>query len=120
MIAPDEDEHSALARSAAARARLALTLGELQARLSPKALARDAVQELKETGQELARDGVAAAKRHPLTIGGAAAGIIVFLLRRPLGKLIRSAGDATAATGERASRARHRRLARSRVGPYPA
>ncbi len=93
-----DDSTSAAARSAAARQRLSRTLGDLQARLSPKALARDAVQELKETSQELAQEGVAAAKRHPLTIGGAAAGIILFLLRRPIGSFLRGAGNATAAS----------------------
>jgi ElaB/YqjD/DUF883 family membrane-anchored ribosome-binding protein len=79
-----------------ARQRLAGTLVELQARLNPKALARDAVQELKESGQEIARDGLDAVKRHPLTVGGIAAAIGLFLARRPIRRLLGGQPDETA------------------------
>jgi ElaB/YqjD/DUF883 family membrane-anchored ribosome-binding protein len=79
-------------RSAEARERLAGTLVELQARLNPKALAREAIQELKEAGQEMAREGLEAAKRHPLTLAGAATAVGVFLARKPLSKLISELG----------------------------
>jgi ElaB/YqjD/DUF883 family membrane-anchored ribosome-binding protein len=80
-----------------ARQRLAGTLVELQARLNPKALVRDAVQELKETGGEFARDGLDAVKRHPLTVGGIAAAIGLFLVRRPIRQLLDRRPDETAA-----------------------
>jgi hypothetical protein len=92
---PDEPDLAfAKMRSAEARERLAGTLVELQARLNPKALARDALQELKETGQEMAREGLEAAKRHPLSLAGAATAVGIFLARKPLSKLIREFGDA--------------------------
>ena len=89
VIDPDEpDLVFAKMRSVEARERLAGTLVELQARLNPKALAREAIQELKETGQEMAREGLEAAKRHPLTLAGAATAVGIFLVRKPLSKLI--------------------------------
>lgn len=88
----------AIAKSQAqtARQRLAGTLVELQARLNPKALAREAVQELKETGEEFARNGLDAVKRHPLTVGGIAAAIGLFLARRPIRQLLDKHPDETA------------------------
>ncbi|MES2055754.1 MAG: DUF3618 domain-containing protein [Pseudomonadota bacterium] len=83
-------------RSAEARQRLAGTLVELQARLNPKALAREAIQELKEAGQEVVREGLETAKRHPLTLAGAATAVGIFLARKPLSKLISEFSD----TGE--------------------
>lgn len=97
-------------RAQAARQRLAGTLVELQARLNPKALAREAAQELKETGQEMARDGLDAIKRHPLRVGGVAAAIGLLLARRPLRQLLGKRADETAAplTSLTSKRARSR------------
>ncbi|QNQ11505.1 DUF3618 domain-containing protein [Sphingomonas alpina] len=88
-------------RSAEAREKLAGTLVELQARLNPKALAREAIQELKEAGQEMAREGLEAAKRHPLTLAGAATAVGIFLARKPLSKLISEFGETQAETTTR-------------------
>jgi hypothetical protein len=94
----DEDEPSlaiAEQRSEAARKRLAGTLVEIQGRLNPKALAREAVQELRETGEELAREGLEAARRHPLTVAGIMTAIGLFVARRPIRALIASLPDET-------------------------
>jgi ElaB/YqjD/DUF883 family membrane-anchored ribosome-binding protein len=85
----------AKARAEAARARLAGTLVDLQARLNPKALAREAVGELKEAAQEMARDGLESLKRHPLTLAGAAAAIGLFMARGPLRQFIEGDSDET-------------------------
>lgn len=89
------------ARSDRARRRLAGTLVELQARLNPKALAREAAQELREAGQELAREGLETAKRHPLTIASVAAGLVLFVARRPLRSLLAKLPDETPAPAPR-------------------
>ncbi|KQS04659.1 hypothetical protein ASG11_10680 [Sphingomonas sp. Leaf357] len=85
------------ARSTAARARLANTLSLLQSRLSPKALAQEAASNLIAKGQEIASDGVDAAKRHPFRIAGALAAAGVVLARRPLSRLLTRSGHATPA-----------------------
>jgi hypothetical protein len=89
------------ARSERARQRLAATLVEIQGRLNPKALAREAAQELREAGQELAREGLETAKRHPLTIAGVAAGFLLFVARRPLRSLLAKLPDETPASAPR-------------------
>lgn len=78
-------EQSELARaelnSHRARARLTATLIELQGRINPRTLARDAVDELRETAVELAASAVVAARRNPgplLSIGA----ILLALLSR--------------------------------------
>jgi hypothetical protein len=94
----DEDEPSlaiAEQRSAAARKRLAGTLVEIQSRLNPRALAREAAHELRETGEELAREGLEAVKRHPLTVAGVLTAVGLFAARRPIRALIASLPDET-------------------------
>ncbi len=88
MSDAEPDLAAAQARSANARQRLSATLVELQARLKPKALVRDAVQELREAGHELTREGLEMARRHPLTLASIATGVGLFLARRPLRALI--------------------------------
>jgi ElaB/YqjD/DUF883 family membrane-anchored ribosome-binding protein len=98
-------------RAEAARARLTGTLVEIQSRLTPKALAREAMQELKEAAQEIARDGLDGLKRHPLTLAGGAAAIGLFLARGPLKHLIEVYLDETPEPPEslKPKRARARR-----------
>lgn len=91
----DDDPSLALAerRSASARQRLAGTLVEIQARLNPKSLAREAARDLREAGQELAREGLESAKRHPLTVAGVLAAIGLFVARRPVRALLAKLPD---------------------------
>lgn len=75
----------------AARDRLNDTVARLQSKLDPKLLAKEAVGEAKVLGRQamdeakVAGDkGVVYARGNPRIVGGAAAGILLFLLRRPL------------------------------------
>jgi hypothetical protein len=60
------------------------TAHELQDRLSPKVLAKDAWQGAKEKGAGLAEDAVDAVRARPLTATGIVAAITMFLAREPL------------------------------------
>jgi ElaB/YqjD/DUF883 family membrane-anchored ribosome-binding protein len=95
MTGDDTDLAAAEQRSHDARKRLAGTLVEIQARLNPKALAREAAQELKETAQEMAREGLEGLKQHPITLAGATAAVGLFLARKPLRQLIGTYLDET-------------------------
>ena len=67
-----------------ARAQLMRTAHALQARLSPKTLARDAWQGAREKGADLAEDAVDAVRKRPLAAGGVVAAVALFLAREPL------------------------------------
>jgi hypothetical protein len=79
------------------RARVMATAHELQERLSPKVLARDAWHGAKEKGAGLAEDAVDAVRSRPLTATGVVAAIAMFLAREPLmdlaGKVVDGVGD---------------------------
>ena len=66
------------------RARLMSTAQELQERVSPKTLARDAWQGARTKGADLAEDAVDAVKARPAVAGSAVAALAVFLARHPL------------------------------------
>lgn len=66
------------------RARLMATAHELQERISPKTLARDAWQGARAKGADLAEDAVDAARARPVATGGAVAAVAMFLARHPL------------------------------------
>jgi Protein of unknown function (DUF3618) len=66
------------------RSRLMATAHELQERLSPKTLARDAWQGAKLKGADLAEDAVDAVRARPLAVSGVVAAIALFLAREPL------------------------------------
>ena len=66
------------------RARLMERAQELQERLSPKTLARDAWTGAKEKGAGLAEDAVDAVRSRPLAATGIVAAITMFLAREPL------------------------------------
>ena len=79
------------------RARIMATAQELQERLSPKTLAKDAWQGAKEKGADLAENTVDAVKSRPLAATGVVAAITMFLARESLmdlaGKLVGSVGE---------------------------
>ena len=75
---------AARAEAARNRARVMATAQELQERLSPKVLAKDAWQGAKEKGADLAEDAVDAVRSRPLTTTGVVAAITMFLAREPL------------------------------------
>ena len=85
----DDELAKAEANSVDARRQLAQTVVALQSRLKPSALARDAVEELKEVGGEIARSGIESVKRNPLPTVGVAALLTAFIARKPLARLFR-------------------------------
>jgi hypothetical protein len=89
---------AAEAEAVAARARFAATLSTLQARLAPKALAQEAASGLLDKGQAVAQDGVAIARRNPLTVAGAIAAVSLFVVRKPIAKLLTRGDTATSPT----------------------
>ena len=80
-----------------ARAQLMATAHELQERLSPKTMARDAWEGAKVKGADLAEDAVDAVRARPVAAGGMVAAVAMFLAREPLmglaGKLFDGSKD---------------------------
>lgn len=76
----------AQAQATVAEAREALidTARELQQRLQPKTLAREAWESAKNKGADIAEDAVDAVKRRPVATGGIIAAIAMFLAREPI------------------------------------
>jgi hypothetical protein len=66
------------------RARLMASAHELQQRLSPGTLARDAWQGAKGKGADMAENAVDAVRSRPLAAGGVVAALTLFLAREPL------------------------------------
>ena len=75
---------AAQANVAEAREALIETARELQQRLAPRTLARDAWESAKVKGADLAEDAVDAVKRRPVATGGVVAAIAMFLAREPI------------------------------------
>jgi len=79
------------------RARVMATAHELQERLSPRTLAKGALQGAKEKGADLAENAVDAVRARPIAAGGVVAAITMFLAREPLmdlaGKLAGGVGE---------------------------
>ena len=67
-----------------ARERLIDTARELQQRLAPRTLARDAWESAKNKGADFAEDAVDAVKKRPVAVGGALAALTLFLARDPI------------------------------------
>lgn len=66
------------------RSQLMGTLHQLQSRLAPKTLARDAWEGAKSKSAGLAEDAVDAVKKRPVAAGGIVAAVALFLARGPL------------------------------------
>ncbi|MGI8705672.1 MAG: DUF3618 domain-containing protein [Sphingomicrobium sp.] len=75
-----------------AQSRLVARLHELQQRIAPKTLARDAWEGAKSKGADLAEDAVDAVRNRPIAATGIVAALALFLARKPLmdaaGKLV--------------------------------
>jgi len=69
------------------RAQLLETAKELQTRLEPGKLTRDAWQSAKEKGADLAEEAVDAVRRRPYAAGGAVAALALFIAREPVMEL---------------------------------
>ena len=74
------------AQASVAEAREALidTAREIQQRLQPKTLAREAWESAKIKGADIAEDAVDAVKRRPVATGGIIAAVAMFLAREPI------------------------------------
>jgi hypothetical protein len=72
-----------------ARARVTRTLGELQDRLNPRTLARNAARDLTEAGGVIADKGAHTLKRNPGAVAGATAVAGLFLARHRIAGLFR-------------------------------
>ncbi len=84
-----EDELAkAEANSADSRQQLANTVVALQSRLKPSALVRDAIEEMKDVGGEIAQAGVDTIKRHPVPAMGVVAAVTAFFARKPIRRLL--------------------------------
>jgi len=68
----------------AARERLAATLAEIQQRLAPDTLARNAWDTVRERGRDMAGEALLGARRRPFTTGAIVAAILLFFARGPL------------------------------------
>lgn len=69
------------------RAQLLETAKELQNRLEPGKLTRDAWQSAKEKGADLAEEAVDAVRKRPYAAGGAVAALALFIAREPIMEL---------------------------------
>jgi hypothetical protein len=74
----------AQAAVAEARGKLINTARDVQQRLQPKTLAREAWESAKNKGADIAEDAVDAVKRRPVATGGIIAAVAMFLAREPI------------------------------------
>ncbi|OYY72148.1 DUF3618 domain-containing protein [Sphingomonas sp. 28-63-12] len=81
MVSVENERDQAEIDAALARAQLTATLVDLQARLNPRALARDAIDELRDTGITIARGALAAAQRNPGPLIGIGATLVAIFAR---------------------------------------
>src|ERR1043165_4390992 len=75
---------AAKAEAERSRAQLMATAQELQERLSPKTLTREAWEGAKSKGADLVEDAVDAVRARPYAATGVVAAITMFLAREPL------------------------------------
>jgi hypothetical protein len=74
-------------RAAAARQRLTATAGTLQVRLNPRAVARDAVENLQESGEKALRSGVETVRANPEAVVWAVTLATAWAARHRIGAL---------------------------------
>ena len=95
-----------------AREALIDTARDLQQRLQPKTLARDAWESAKVKGADMAEDAVDAVKRRPVASGGIIAAIAMFLAREPIKDGVGRVYDAMTSSNKD-KKPRRKRTARS-------
>jgi len=83
----DRDLTEAEARVAAARAKMLGTARELQARVQPERLRKDAWESAKDASADWAHNALESAKARPWLVGGIVAATALFLARKPVGQL---------------------------------
>lgn len=79
------------AKARAARDALTATLVEIQSRITPRALAREALDEIRETSIEFGRATVDAARRNPGPFIAAVAAVLALVGRHQLANLFAAA-----------------------------
>lgn len=84
-----QDIVAAEGRAAAAKQRLTSTVGELQERLAPQALAKEAKDTLADAGRKALDTGVETARANPAAVIGGGALIAAFFARKRLWSLVR-------------------------------
>ncbi len=89
------------AKSREARARLTATLVDIQSRINPRALARDAIDEIREAGTQAIRAGLSAAKRNPGSMMAIGATLIALFARGWIAEAIALKPNATVKTDPR-------------------
>lgn len=89
MTAPGEEIKAAERRATQARERLSGDLQQLQVRLNPKALAREAARSAAEKGQDAADTGLAYARANPAPVAGVLAVTGLLLFRKRIARLFR-------------------------------
>ena len=94
---------AAQANVAEAREALIDTARELQQRLQPRTLVREAWESAKVKGADMAEDAVDAVKRRPVATGGIIAAIAMFIAREPLKDGVRNIYDAMTSDDEPAA-----------------
>ena len=91
-MADEPQVAAARAEAAQAQSRVVARLQELQQRIAPKTLARDAWEGAKSKGADLAEDAVDAVRSRPVAATGIVAALALFIAREPLmdlaGKLV--------------------------------
>ena len=93
----------AQARSEAARARLSGTIGALQRRATPRALAQDVAETLQARGLAALNDAAETARRKPLATGLVITMVSLFLARHRILRLLRRRGAAPSPSPKRGS-----------------
>ncbi len=86
MIEADRDLERARLQVRVTRQRLATTMREIQDRLNPRVLLREAWTEVRERGDVLAGEAIDAARNRPAAVAGIAAAVAAIALRHPIGR----------------------------------
>lgn len=79
----------ARAEAAAARSRIEETIARLKNRLDPRVRARETWEDVRDKGEAVGEDALEFAYDRPRVVAGIAGGGVLFLLRRPIVRLLR-------------------------------
>lgn len=112
----EEELAAAEAKSRAARRQLTATMVDIQQRLNPRVLVREALSEAREAGSELLRAGLSQARQNPGPLIGIAAAVTAYLARDWFTAKVRRvadpAGDTQTASADGAASADDARAGR--------
>lgn len=88
MTVPDPKLLRAKGEAVLAKDRLMATVHEVQERLAPKTIARNAWEGVRDKGEAVAEQTVDLARRKPALPIAAGGAIVAFAVRRPVGRLL--------------------------------